>query len=138
MSRFRVRFTLEAEADLLQLFDFLLEQDISAADRAEAAIAKALARDGKQLRIVQLLIDLYQEVGDKRALADLMVRYLAPTDPPEKRFEPVSERAICRYMKMITLPKLRDSLRDWKHVVTVPPETAARARQAIERMVAIA
>jgi quinolinate synthase len=59
-------------------------------------------------------------------------------EAPEKRFEAVSERAICRYMKMITLEKLRDSLRDWKHVVTVPPETAARARGAIDRMLAIA
>ena len=42
MSRFRVRFTVEAEKDLLRLFDFLLEQDISAAERAEAAIAKAI------------------------------------------------------------------------------------------------
>jgi quinolinate synthase len=58
-------------------------------------------------------------------------------EAPGKRFEAVSERAICRYMKMITLEKLRDSLRDWKHVVTVEPETAERARGAIERMVAI-
>ena len=59
-------------------------------------------------------------------------------EAPDKRFEAVSERAVCRYMKMITLEKLRDSLRDWKHVVTVEPETAARARGAIERMIAIA
>ena len=59
-------------------------------------------------------------------------------EAPGKRFEAVSERAICRYMKMITLEKLRDSLRDWKHVVTVEPEIAERARAAIERMVAIA
>jgi quinolinate synthase len=58
-------------------------------------------------------------------------------EAPGKRFEAVSERAICKYMKMITLEKLRDSLRDWKHVVTVEPEVAARARGAIERMVAI-
>ncbi|MBI4171892.1 MAG: quinolinate synthase NadA [Actinobacteria bacterium] len=58
-------------------------------------------------------------------------------EAPEKRFEAVSEHAICRYMKMITLEKLRDSLRDWRHVVTVPEEIAARARGAIERMVAI-
>ena len=57
---------------------------------------------------------------------------------PGKRFEAVSERAICRYMKMITLEKLRDSLRDWKHAVTVEPEIADRARGAIERMVAMA
>jgi quinolinate synthase len=58
-------------------------------------------------------------------------------EAPEKRFEAVSEKAICRYMKMITLEKLRDSLRDWKHVVTVPDDIAARARGAIDRMVAI-
>jgi quinolinate synthase len=58
-------------------------------------------------------------------------------EAPEKRFEAVSEKAICRYMKMITLEKLRDSLRDWKHVVTVPEDVAERARGAIDRMVAI-
>ena len=57
---------------------------------------------------------------------------------PEKQFVAAAETAECRYMKMITLEKLRDSLRDWKHVVTVEPEIAARARGAIERMVAIA
>jgi len=59
-------------------------------------------------------------------------------EAPEKVFEAVSERAICKYMKMITLEKLRDSLRDWRYVVTVEPEIAERARLAIERMVAIA
>ena len=58
-------------------------------------------------------------------------------EAPEKRFEAVSEKAICRYMKMITLEKLRDSLRDWKYVVTVEPEVAEQARGAIDRMVAI-
>ena len=42
MKRFRVRFTEEAENDLLRLFDFLLEQDIATAEHAEAAIAKAV------------------------------------------------------------------------------------------------
>ena len=38
---------------------------------------------------------------------------------------------------MITLPKLRDSLRDLKFEVKVDPEIAERARLPIERMVAI-
>jgi quinolinate synthase len=58
-------------------------------------------------------------------------------EAPGKRFEAVSERAICKYMKMITLEKLRDSLREWKFEVTVEAEIADRARGAIERMVAI-
>jgi quinolinate synthase len=58
-------------------------------------------------------------------------------EAPGKRFEPVNRKAFCKYMKMITLEKLRDSLRDWKFDVTVEPEIAARARGAIERMVAL-
>jgi quinolinate synthase len=58
-------------------------------------------------------------------------------EAPGKRFEPVNKNAFCKYMKMITLEKLRDSLRDWKYEVTVEPEIAARARGAIDRMVAI-
>ena len=42
MKRFRVRFTPEAEADLLRLFDFLLEQDVAAAETAREAIGKAI------------------------------------------------------------------------------------------------
>ena len=56
---------------------------------------------------------------------------------PEKAFHAALEAAECRYMKMITLEKLRDSLRDLKYEVTVPAETAARARPAIDRMLAI-
>lgn len=56
---------------------------------------------------------------------------------PEKQFLPVDESISCKYMKMITLEKVRDSLRDLTHVVTVPPDLAARARTAIERMIAL-
>ncbi len=56
---------------------------------------------------------------------------------PDAVFEPVREDAVCRYMKMITLEKLRDSLRDMRYEVRVPDEMATRARGAIERMVAI-
>jgi quinolinate synthase len=58
-------------------------------------------------------------------------------EAPGKRFEPVNRNAFCKYMKMITLEKLRDSLRDWKYEVTVDAEIAARARGAIERMVSL-
>ena len=45
--------------------------------------------------------------------------------------------AFCKYMKMITLPKLRDSLREMKFEVKVDPEIAAKATIPIDRMVAI-
>jgi quinolinate synthase len=56
---------------------------------------------------------------------------------PEKEFIAAREAAECRYMKQITLEKLRDSLRDEKYEVTVPSAVAQRARRAIDRMLAI-
>jgi quinolinate synthase len=58
-------------------------------------------------------------------------------EAPDQRFYAMSERAVCRYMKQITLPKVRDSLRDMQFEVTVPEDVAARARRSIERMVEI-
>ncbi len=56
---------------------------------------------------------------------------------PDVDFIPANAEASCQYMKMITLPKLRDALRDMQFEVRVPPEIAARARVPIDRMVAL-
>jgi quinolinate synthase len=56
---------------------------------------------------------------------------------PDMEFIAANEAASCRFMKMITLPKLRDALRDDVHEVKVPAQIAERARLPIERMVAI-
>ena len=42
MRRYKVRFTPEAEDDLLRLYDFLLERDVATAERALDAIRKAV------------------------------------------------------------------------------------------------
>ena len=61
---------------------------------------------------------------------------------PDTDFIAANEAAHCMYMKMITLPKLRDALRDEdgaqaRYEVKVPGEIAARARVPTERMVSI-
>jgi quinolinate synthase len=56
---------------------------------------------------------------------------------PDVNFIPANPEASCMYMKMITLPKLRDALRERKYEVRVPEAIAARARVPIDRMVAI-
>src|SRR5215210_5697231 len=56
---------------------------------------------------------------------------------PDIDFVAANEAASCRYMKMITLPKLRNALRDLSPAVKVPEAIAERARLPIERMVAI-
>ncbi len=42
MTRYKVRFTPGAEDDLLRLYDFLLEKDVAAAERALDPIKVAL------------------------------------------------------------------------------------------------
>jgi quinolinate synthase len=56
---------------------------------------------------------------------------------PDTDFIAANEAASCRFMKMITLPKLREALREERHEVKVDPAVAERARVPIERMVAI-
>jgi quinolinate synthase len=58
---------------------------------------------------------------------------------PGKEFVPANRAAVCQYMKMITLTKLRDALLSEgdDYVVKVDPAIAERARVPIERMVAV-
>jgi quinolinate synthase len=56
---------------------------------------------------------------------------------PDIDFIPANAEASCVYMKMITLPKLRDALREMQFEVRVPEEIAIRAKVPIDRMVAI-
>ncbi len=42
MKRYKVRFTPEAEDDLLRLYDYLLDKDVTAAERALDAIKEAV------------------------------------------------------------------------------------------------
>ena len=56
---------------------------------------------------------------------------------PGKTFLPASRNAVCGYMKKITLAKVAASLETLSPRVTVAPEVAARARLAIDRMLAV-
>jgi quinolinate synthase len=44
---------------------------------------------------------------------------------------------LCPHMKRITLANIRDALEHNRHMVTIDPEVEARARQAVERMLAL-
>jgi quinolinate synthase len=56
---------------------------------------------------------------------------------PDVDFVPANADAACGYMKMITLPKVRDCLKYGTGVVKVPDELARRAQLPIERMISI-
>jgi quinolinate synthase len=56
---------------------------------------------------------------------------------PDVEFIAANAEASCKYMKMITLPKLRDALREMQFEVRVPEDVAVKARVPIDRMVAL-
>ena len=58
-------------------------------------------------------------------------------DNPDRQFILAYKEAVCPNMKLNTLDRLYASLTEEKHLVTVPPETARRARKALERMLEI-
>ncbi len=104
-----------------------------------ASQAMAFGNDRTQILSTEKMIDYAKRSPKQRFLVatETGIIHRLAKEAPGKTFEPVRDDAECRYMKVTTLEKVRDSLRDTKHVVTVDPELAAKARGAIDRMVAI-
>ncbi len=65
------------------------------------------------------------------------ILYRLQKDNPNKEFIPLSNDAICKYMKMITLDKVYRSLKEMVYEVKVSKSIADKARLSIERMLSI-
>jgi len=104
-----------------------------------ASQAMAFATERTQILSTEQMVDYAKGSPKQRFLVatETGIIHRLEKEAPGKRFEPVREDAVCRFMKVTTLDKVRESLRDMKHRIAVEAETAARARLAIERMVAI-
>jgi len=68
MKTYRVRFTQDAEDDLLRLFDFLLEKDIAAAERANAAIQEGI-------RLLSFSPFSCRKAGDNPLVRELLIPF---------------------------------------------------------------
>jgi quinolinate synthase len=104
-----------------------------------ASQAMAFGDERTQILSTEKMIDYARRSPKRRFLVatETGILHRLEREAPGKRFEPVREDAICRYMKLTTLEKVRDSLRRLRYRVEVGPELAERARLALERMVAI-
>jgi quinolinate synthase len=104
-----------------------------------ASQAMAFGSDRTKILSTEKMVDYARRSPTQRFLVatETGILHRLEKEAPGKRFEPVREDAVCRYMKVTTLEKVRDSLRDLQHEITVDPETAGKARLAIERMVSI-
>ena len=80
---------------------------------------------------------MIDEVGIRKPRRVLMVTECSMSDNVAVEYpqiEFVRPCNLCPHMKMITLPKILESLQSMKYVVEVDPLIADRARQAVQRM----
>jgi quinolinate synthase len=77
------------------------------------------------------------EASDFIVATEVGILHRLRRENPGKRFFAANERASCAYMKVTTLPKVLRSLEHMQYPISVAPDIAARARTAIERMIAI-
>jgi len=68
---------------------------------------------------------------------EIGILYRLKKECPDKACFPLDDKGICRNMKKTDLEKVRESLQTLRPRVTVPEDIAARARLAIERMLAL-
>src|SRR4029450_1406367 len=119
--------------------EFLIHPECGCSTQAMEYVASGdLDAEGVQMLSTSGMLRHVRERPDGEVIVATETGMLYPLQQaaPGARLIEANRMAFCRYMKMITLPKLRDSLRDLRHEVRVPPEVAARARLPIERMVA--
>jgi quinolinate synthase len=120
--------------------EFLIHPECGCATQCmEYVAAGDIEEGGVHIFSTSGMLDYAHEHPDREFIVATETGMLYPMAKaaPRARLLPANEKAICKYMKMITLPKLRDSLRDLRFEVKVPDEIAERARLPIERMVAI-
>ena len=120
--------------------EFLIHPECGCATPVvEAISAGAIPAEGVQILSTEGMIRRpAQSASDTFIVAtEIGILHRLRRENPTKHFIAANERAVCAYMKVTTLSKVRDALEHLQHQITVPPAIATRARIAIERMVAI-
>jgi quinolinate synthase len=120
--------------------DFLIHPECGCSTQAMEYVASGdIDDEGVQMLSTGGMLDYIEEhpTGEYIVATENGMLHPLHKAAPKATLIEANRMAFCKYMKMITLPKVRDSLRDMKHEVKVPPEIAERAKLPIERMVAI-
>ncbi len=120
--------------------EFLIHPECGCATPVvEAVSAGAIAKEGVQILSTEGMINRPRQTDNDTFIVatEIGILHRLRRENPGKHFIAANDRAECAYMKVTTLPKVLAALQHMQHRITVPPQIAARARTAIERMVAI-
>ena len=120
--------------------EFLIHPECGCATSVvEAMSAGAVDKDNAHILSTEGMIKRPSQTDQDTFIVatEIGILHRLRRENPTKHFIAANDRAQCSYMKVTTLPKVRDALLYTQHRITVPVEVAARARTAIERMVSI-
>ena len=120
--------------------EFLIHPECGCSTQAMEYIASGdIDPEGVHMLSTSGMIDYVKEKPEGSFIVATENGMLYPMQQaaPKANLIEANRMAYCKYMKMITLPKVRDSLRDLKVEVKVDEALAERARLPIERMVSI-
>ena len=98
-----------------------------------------ISEEKMQLRSTWGMIEFLKKTPYKKIIVATTVTNIHPMRKiaPDKEYIPANPNAHCAFMEQNTLQNLYESLRDLKHVITVDPDLAAKARIPIEKMLEI-
>jgi quinolinate synthase len=120
--------------------EFLIHPECGCATSAvEAVSAGDVDPEGVQILSTEGMINRprISDADEFIVATEVGILHRLRRENPTKTFYPASDMAVCAFMKVTTLPKVLRSIERLEHHITVDPETSARARKAIERMIAI-
>jgi quinolinate synthase len=120
--------------------EFLIHPECGCATSVvEAVSAGAVSAEGAQILSTEGMIrrPAISDAKEFIVATEVGILHRLRRENPTKRFIPANDRAVCAFMKVTTLPKVLASLEHMQYRIDVPPDIAARARLAIDRMVSI-
>jgi quinolinate synthase len=120
--------------------DFLVHPECGCTTQVMEYIASGdISTEGLHILSTGQMIDYARENpgGTKIVATETGMLYPMHLADPTAELVPANRKAFCKYMKMITLEKVRDSLLEDRYEVKVPSAVADRARAPIERMVSV-
>jgi quinolinate synthase len=120
--------------------EFLIHPECGCSTQAMEYVASGdIDAEGVHMLSTSGMLNYVEEHPDGEFIVATETGMLYPLQQaaPQANLIEANRMAFCKYMKMITLPKVRDSLRDLKVEVKVPAAIAERAKVPIERMVSI-
>ncbi len=120
--------------------EFLIHPECGCSTQAMEYVASGdIEPEGVHMLSTSGMIDHVKKNPDRSYVVATENGMLYPIrkEVPKANLIEANRMAFCKFMKMITLPKLRDSLRDMKYEVKVDESLAEKALIPIERMVSI-